>query len=75
LAKSGVYTHNPTRHNNINAMKIVPADETIADLKKKAAEYEEQARKQVGAIADRLREKAEQCRQWIAELKTGKWMS
>ena len=56
-------------------MKIVPADDTIADLKKNAAEYEEQARKQEGSIATRLREKAEQCRQWIAELKSGKWIS
>jgi hypothetical protein len=56
-------------------MKIVPADDTIADLKKKAAEYETLAMKEDGSIAVRLREKAEQCRQWIAELKSGKWIS
>jgi hypothetical protein len=56
-------------------MKIVPADDTIDDLRKKAAEYEEQARKQGGTMAVRLREKAEQCRRWIAELKSGKWTS
>ena len=56
-------------------MKIVPADETIADLKNKAAEYQEQARKLSGTIAAGLREKAAQCRRWIVELKSGKWMS
>jgi hypothetical protein len=59
----------------INAMKIVPADDTIADLKKKATEYEEQAAKQHGTIAALLKEKAKLCREWIAALKSGKWMS
>lgn len=63
------------RHNSNSAMKIVPADNTLADLTKKAAEYEAQARKEEGSIAARLREKAAQCRQWIAELKSGKWTS
>jgi hypothetical protein len=56
-------------------MKIVPSDATIADLKKKAAAYEDQTRKQGGTIAARLREKAKQCRRWVAELKSGKWIS
>jgi hypothetical protein len=56
-------------------MKIVPADDTIADLKKKATEYEEQAAKQRETVAALLREKAKLCREWIAALKSGKWMS
>jgi hypothetical protein len=37
-------------------MKIVPADDAIADLKKKTAEYEEQAKKQGGKVAARFRD-------------------
>jgi hypothetical protein len=55
-------------------MKIVPADDTMADLKRQRAEYEAQARKEAGTVA-RLREKAAQCRPWLAELKSGKWIS
>jgi hypothetical protein len=53
-------------------MKIVPADDATADLKKKAAECEEQAMKQDGTMTARLTEKAEECRGWSAELKSGK---
>ncbi len=56
-------------------MKIVPADDTIADLKKKAAEYEEQAAKQSETVAALLREKAKLFREWTIALKSGKWMS
>jgi hypothetical protein len=45
-------------------MKIVPANDTIADLKKKAAEYEEQAAKQRETVAALLRGKAKLCREW-----------
>jgi hypothetical protein len=38
-------------------MKIVPADDATADLKKKAAECEEQARKQDGTMAAQLHRK------------------
>ncbi len=44
-------------------MKIVPADATIADLEKKAAEYEEKAKTELNRIATRLREKAKLCRE------------
>lgn len=56
-------------------MKIVPADTTITELKKRAAEYEEKAKKEPAPIATRLREKAKLCRDWVAALKSGKWMS
>jgi hypothetical protein len=56
-------------------MKIIPPEDTLADLKKKAAEYEEGARKKTGTVAARLREKAAQCRRWVLELKFGKWTS
>jgi len=56
-------------------MKIVPADATIADLEKKAAEYEEKAKTEPDRNAIGLRERAKLCLEWIAALKTGKWMS
>lgn len=56
-------------------MTIVPADDSIADLEKKAAEYEERAKTELNRIATRLRERAKLCREWIAALKSGKWMS
>jgi hypothetical protein len=43
-------------------MKIIPANDATADLKKKAAECGEQARKQDGTMAAQLTEKAEECR-------------
>jgi hypothetical protein len=46
--------------------KIVPADATIAEREKRAAEYEEKARKELEPMAARLREKASLCRDWIA---------
>ena len=56
-------------------MKIVPADASIAELEKKAAEYEEKAKTATDRIAARLRQKANLCREWIATLKRGKWKS
>ena len=55
-------------------MNIVPADDTIADLEKKAAEYEEHAAQQCENVT-LLREKAKLCRDWIIALRSGKWMS
>jgi hypothetical protein len=49
-------------------------DATIADLQKKAAEYEETAKTEPSRTAIGLREKAK-LYLWIAALKTGKWMS
>jgi len=51
----------------VNAMKIVPADATIIDLKKKTAEYEEQAKKKCvpqSGRGGRLRAPAEDWRGW-----------
>jgi hypothetical protein len=56
-------------------MKIIPADDTIDALEKKACEYEEKAKGESDPIASALREKAELCREWIAALKTRKWTS
>jgi hypothetical protein len=56
-------------------MKIVPADATIADLERKAAEYEETAKTEPGRPTNGLTEKAKLRLEWIAALKTGKWMS
>jgi len=44
----------------------------LGALKKKAAEYEEEAKKEREPVATRLREKAELCREWIAALQTWK---
>ena len=56
-------------------MKIVPADATIADLAKKAAELEEKAKTETDRIATHLRGKAKLCREWSAALKSGRWTS
>jgi hypothetical protein len=56
-------------------MRIVPADATIADLERKAAEYEETAKTEPGRPTNGLRENAKACLEWIAALKMGKWMS
>jgi hypothetical protein len=56
-------------------MKIIPTNDTIADMEKKAAEYETQvseASQEEGSIAYRLRDIAAQRLQWIGELKSEK---
>ena len=64
------------RHNSWHlVMKIVPADDTIADLERKAVECEEKARTAPSRIATRIGEKAKLCREWIAALKSGEWIS
>ena len=43
--QAGVYTNGRKRHNTGRLlMKIIPADATIAELEKKACEYEEKAK-------------------------------
>ena len=54
--------------------QVVPADETIAELEKKALAYEEQARSQPNQENAQLHE-AEVCREWIAALRSGHWKS
>jgi hypothetical protein len=56
-------------------MKIVPADATIAELKKMADLCQEKAKTESEQIATQLRAKAKLCREWIAALKSGKWFS
>jgi hypothetical protein len=51
-------------------MKIVPADVTIAELQKKAAETD--SRKQPDT---QTKHSAELCREWIWLLRSGKWLS
>jgi len=55
--------------------RIVPAGATIAELKKKAADREEQAKQVAEPEATRLKEEALLCREWIAALQSGLWHS
>ena len=55
-------------------MKIVPAEATIADLEKKAAEYERRAEQESEPVATQLKEQAKECRTWMAALKSGRWI-
>jgi hypothetical protein len=56
------------------AMKIVPPENTLAELERKAAEYEAKAIQEPEPEATRLREQAKVCRQWITALKSGGWI-
>lgn len=56
-------------------MEIVPADDVIADLERKAADCEARASSEPEPIATQLREKARVIRTWIADLKAGRWVS
>lgn len=53
--------------------EFIPADATIADLKKKAADCDEQAARAAEPLASELRERAKQLRAWIQELRSGRW--
>ena len=55
-------------------MKIVPSENTLAELERKAAEYESSAMQEPEPEATRAREQAKLCRDWIAALKSGMWM-
>ena len=57
------------------AMKLIPADATIVELEKKAADCEEKARREAEPEATKLREEALLYREWIAALRSGKWHS
>jgi hypothetical protein len=52
---------------------FIPAGTTIADLKKEAADCEEQASREPEPLASELREKAKLLRTWIEELRSGRW--
>ncbi|MFB3815497.1 MAG: hypothetical protein ACE14L_15445 [Terriglobales bacterium] len=54
---------------------IIPANATIEDLEKKAAECERRAKEEKEPVATQLKEEAELCRAWVARLRTGLWTS
>ncbi len=56
-------------------MKIIPAGETIAELQRKAAKCEEQAKSEPEPEAAELRNKAKLYREWIKALEAGSWIS
>jgi len=53
--------------------EFIPVDATIAELKKHAADCEEQAAKEPEPLASQLRERAKLLRGWIEELRSGRW--
>jgi hypothetical protein len=57
------------------AMKIVPADPTIAELESKAADCDDRAKNESEPIGGKLRAMAELCREWIGALRSRKWIS
>ncbi len=52
---------------------FIPADLTIAELKKQVDDCEQQTSKELEPLASELREKAKLLRAWIEELRSGKW--
>jgi hypothetical protein len=52
---------------------FVPADIIIAELKKQAADVEEQVESAAEPLATELREKAKLLRAWILDLRLGRW--
>jgi hypothetical protein len=52
-------------------MKIVPAKDTIATLKKQALECESSAQTAEGPEKSELQELAEQCKEWADSLRKG----
>lgn len=54
---------------------FIPKDVTVADLERKAAEYEQRAAKEGEPLATELVEQARVCREWAARLRTGRWSS
>jgi hypothetical protein len=59
--------------NSGGAMKLIPADATIAELEKKATVCEEKAKQEAEPKATELMEEALLYREWIAALSSGKW--
>jgi len=52
---------------------FIPADGTIADLKKQADDFERRVAKEPEPLASELREKAKLLLVWIEQLRSGKW--
>lgn len=70
-----VATQTPTPRCEVSTMKFVPADSSIAELKRKAAECEQKAEHEKEPLASQLKEEARMYRGWIAALKSKKWTS
>jgi hypothetical protein len=54
---------------------FIPADATLAELQKKAADCEQRAMHEQEPLATALREEAKLYREWTATLRSGRWMS
>ena len=54
---------------------FIPPDATIAELEKKAADYEQKATEAMEVQAAELRQEAKIYREWIAALRSGRWTS
>jgi hypothetical protein len=52
---------------------FVPADLTITELEKQAADIEQQVKSEAEPLATELREKAKLLRAWILDLRLGRW--
>jgi len=55
--------------------KIIPAHATIKDLCERAEALEKQSEKEAEPLKTQLHQQAEECREWIRVLRTGKWQS
>jgi hypothetical protein len=56
-------------------LKIIPAGDTISDLRTQAQQFERQAATESESLAALLREKAALCREWIKQLSSDRWIS
>lgn len=54
------------------AVKLIPADATIAEQRRRATDCEEKAKRKPEPEASKLREEALLYREWIAALRSGK---
>jgi hypothetical protein len=54
---------------------FIPADATLAELQKKAADCEERATQEREPLATALREEAKLYREWMTVLRSGLWTS
>ncbi len=54
---------------------FIPADATLAELQKNAADCEQRASQEQEPIATALREEAKLYRDWVTALRSGRWTS
>ena len=76
--KDGSNSYKPSlRWEGIHAggirQQFVPANASIAELMKKAAECEKEAAKAEEPRAAELRREAKLCQEWAAALRSGRW--